>query len=70
MGVKAKNIKFSHSYGDNEEQLNRLLDYQRDAPKRFHIEQIIPIVDRGNDYFWIFYRGNFPEKDVWEKKKK
>ena len=70
MNVKAKNISFQKTYGDNEEQLNKILKSQSDAPKTFHIENIIPIDDRGHDYFWIFYHGEFPEKKVWEGDKK
>ena len=70
MNMKAKCIGFSKQHGDNEDQLNRILECQQDGVKRFHIEQIIPIDDRGNDYFWIFYRGEFPNKQDWEKKKK
>ncbi len=66
--VKAKQISFAGQYGDNEKQLNKILKAQTDAPKPFHISQIIPIDDRGNDYFWIFYHGEFPEKKVWEEK--
>lgn len=68
--VKAKQVSFSGCFGDSEIQLNRILDHQRDAPDRFHIKQIIPIVDRGNNYFWIFYYGIFPDEKVWESGKK
>ncbi len=70
MNAKAKCISFSGQYGDNEGQLNKILKAQQDAPKMFHILNIIPIVDRGNDFFWIFYYGEFPDKEVWEGKKK
>lgn len=65
--VKAKCVSFQGQYGTGEEQLNKVLQAQSDAPKKFRIGQIIPIVDRGNSYFWFFYRGEFPEKEVWEK---
>ncbi len=70
LNVKAKCISFSGTYGDNEKQLNKILDYQRDNPNPFHIREIIPIDDRGHDYFWIFYYGKFPKDEVWEGKKK
>ena len=69
MNVKAKSIDFSGQYGDNEEQLNKILNAQIDAPKSFHIKEIIPIVDRGHSYFWFFYTGEFPDKKIWEEKK-
>lgn len=68
MNVKAKHISFSGSFGSSEKQLNRILDYQRDAPDYFHIKQIIPLIDRGTNYFWVFYSGTFPEMKVWEGK--
>jgi hypothetical protein len=68
--VKAKCISFSGQYGDSEKQLNKILEAQTDAPKPFHIKEIIPIDDRGHDYFWIFYHGEFPDKKVWQGDKK
>ena len=53
--VSAKCIGFNGSYGTREVQLNRILEEQQDAPNKFWITQIIPIDDRGNDYFWFFY---------------
>lgn len=70
MGIKAKCVSFQGQYGDNEKQLNKLLSSQKDTESGFHIEHIIPIVDRGNSYFWFFYRGEFPEKQEWEIDKK
>jgi len=70
MHMKAKCLSFSGSYGDDEKQINRLLSGQETQVDGFHIEEIIPIDDRGHCYFWIFYRGEFPDKKVWEEDKK
>lgn len=64
-----KKISFNGSYGTNEEQLNNLLSLQQDAPNFFWINQVLPMNDRGYEYFWIRYRGKFPEEKEWHNKK-
>lgn len=64
--ILTKNIHFNNSYGSDDEQLNRILKLQYDAPKKFKIRNIIPMDDRS---FWIFYYGTFPEEKDYRKKK-
>lgn len=64
---KYKQLTFNGSHGNDEDQLNNLLNLQRDEPF-FWINRVIPMIDRGHSYFWVRYRGTFPkEKEWWNK---
>ena len=72
-GMKAKQVSFNNSNGNDEEQLNRILESQTgtDSGDYFTIYNVVPFTDvRGHDSFWIFYKGKFPDKEVWENKDK